>query len=167
MTRPHPAKQGFWKIHPDGTGNSQLNSRAANGGIGQVSHDGKYVAHYEEDGATVRTVRVFEVETGNYVPFEIRIEVVKETSAFLGRARWMPGDRSIAFLGQDSRGVNGVYVQDFVASRDTSNTRRALGGFDPENSAESFDISPDGQFLTIATWEQFFSIMVTEDLPSL
>jgi serine/threonine protein kinase len=30
--------------------------------------------------------------------------------------------------------------------------------------AIEFGISPDGQFIAIATWEQFFSIMVTEDL---
>jgi hypothetical protein len=38
--------------------------------------------------------------------------------------------------------------------------------FDQENSAESFGISPDGKFITIAAWEQFFSIMVAVDLPA-
>ena len=34
--------------------------------------------------------------------------------ANLGRARWMPGGRAIAFIGQNERGVNGLFVQDFV-----------------------------------------------------
>ena len=69
-------------------------------------------------------------------------------------------------LGQDEQGINGLFVQDFVPGRNTSATRRKIGPFDPESSVESFGISPDGQFITVATWEQFFSIMVTEDLPS-
>ena len=32
---------------------------------------------------------------------------------------------------------------------------------------EGSRISPDGQWLTIAAWEQLFSIMVTDALPSL
>jgi hypothetical protein len=42
---------------------------------------------------------------------------------------------------------------------------RQLGGFDREHPAESFGISPDGQWLTIAAWEQLFSIMATDALP--
>jgi len=90
-----------------------------------------------------------------------------ETRALLGRVRWMHDGKSLVFLGQDKRGVHGLYVQDFVTGKDTTSTRRPFGPFDPENSAESFGISPDGQFITVATWEQFFSIMVTEDLSSL
>jgi hypothetical protein len=77
----------------------------------------------------------------------------------------MPDIKTVVFVGQNAAGVNGLFVQDFVPGQDTSTSRRPLSAvFDPENSAESFGISPDGQFITIATWEQFFSIMVTEDL---
>ena len=113
------------------------------------------------------TIKVVEIESGAPVPFEIRHAAKKETAAIIGRVRWMPDGKSLVFLGQDERGVNGIYIQDFVPGQDTSNTRRPLGPFDADNPAESFGISPDGQFLTIATWEQFFSIMVTEDLPTL
>jgi Tol biopolymer transport system component len=78
----------------------------------------------------------------------------------------MPDGKRVVFVGQNEAGVTGLFEQDFVPGRDTIATRRPLIGFDPENSAESFGISPDGQFITIATWEQFFSIMLTEDLPS-
>jgi hypothetical protein len=76
----------------------------------------------------------------------------------------MPDGRSIAFIGQDEHGVNGVFAQDFVPGRDTSTTRRKLGGFDPENAAESLAVSPDGRFLTIAGWEQLFNVMVANNV---
>ena len=107
------------------------------------------------------------VETGQPIPFEIKLPIQKETIASLGRLRWMPDGKAIAFVGHDERGVSGVFTQDFVPERDTSETRRALGGFDKEFPTESFAISADGQRLTVAAWEQLFSIMVTDALPSL
>jgi Tol biopolymer transport system component len=108
---------------------------------------------------------VLSLETTKPVFFEIKLSIRKETIASLGRMRWMPGGRAIAFIGPDERGVNGVYVQDFVPEQDTSATRRPLGGFDADFPVESFGISPDGRWLTIAAWEQLFSIMVTDALP--
>src|SRR5262249_41420257 len=101
------------------------------------------------------------------VPFKIAIGARKETATALGRARWVPDGRAIAFIGQDENGVNGVFVQDFAPGRDTSSTRRPLGGFDPEASAESFGISPDGSRLVVAGWEQLFSIMMAEGLEGI
>ena len=71
----------------------------------------------------------------------------------------MPDGKRILFLGQDQRGVMGVYVQDFVPGRDTSATRRPMGGFDTEILTETFDVSADGRRLLIAGWEQIFSLM--------
>jgi hypothetical protein len=91
--------------------------------------------------------------------------MVKETAAILGRCRWMmPDGKALVFLGQNADGVNGLFIQEFTLGVDTSITRRPLAGFDPDNS-ESFGISPDGQFITIASWEQFDGIMNTENLP--
>jgi Tol biopolymer transport system component len=95
-----------------------------------------------------------------------RSRKVKETIAILGRGRWMPDGKSLVFLGQNESGVHGLYVQDFIPGQNTTKTRQ-LGPFDPGSFVESFGISPDGQHITIATWKQFFSILVTEDLPSL
>src|SRR6185436_10634451 len=63
-------------------------------------------------------IRVVEVETGARVSFEIPVEAVKETIAILGRVRWMPDGKSLVFLGQDERGVHGLYIQDFVPGQD-------------------------------------------------
>jgi hypothetical protein len=59
-----------------------------------------------------------------------------------------------------------IYIQDVVPGRGHHEHAASLGPFNPENSTESFGIWPDGQFTTIGMWEHFFSIMMTEDLPS-
>ncbi len=45
--------------------------------------------------------------------------------------------------------------------------RGTLAGFDPERTTESFGISPDGARLTIASWEQLFSLMLAERVPGV
>jgi serine/threonine protein kinase len=160
-----PQKNGIWKIRPDGTEATRL-SKEAGYGIPEISPDGQYLAYFRDASADLRVLRVLSLEAGKVVPFEIKLLIQKETIASLGRLRWMPGGKAIAFVGPDERGVHGVYVQDFVPGRDTLATRRPLGGFDREHPAESFGISTDGQWLTIAAWEQLFSIMVTDALPS-
>jgi hypothetical protein len=73
----------------------------------------------------------------------------------------------IALIGQDEKDVGSVFAQDFAPGRDTRATRRKLGGFDPELITESFGISPDGSRLSIASWEQLFSLMLAERLPGI
>src|SRR5262249_15680415 len=109
-------------------------------------------------------IRAVEIESGALVSFDIPITAVKETRALLGRSRWMPDGKSIVFLGQDAQGINGLFMQDFIPAKDTSSTHHKIGPFDRESSVESFGIPPDGRFITIAAWEQFFSIMITEGL---
>jgi hypothetical protein len=112
-------------------------------------------------------IRVATLQDGAPVPFEILVTRRLNTTAVLGRSRWMPDGRAIAFVGQDERGINGVFVQDFLPGRDTSSTRRKLGGFDPENFAESFAISPDAKYLTVAGWEQMFNIAIATNVPGI
>jgi Tol biopolymer transport system component len=162
----NPEKEGLWKIRPDGSAATRI--VAGNYAYPEVSPDGRYVV-YAADYLTERVaLRVAGTETGARVPFEIRIGAPEGKAGLaLGRARWMPGGRAIAFIGQDEKGVNGVYVQDFAPGKDTAATRRALAGFDPERTTESFGISPDGTRLTIASWEQLFSLMLAERVPEV
>lgn len=162
----NPEKAGIWKIRPNGR-----DARRLIGGtyaMPEVSPDGRY-ALYSSNYMTGRVpLRVIEVETGKLVPFEIEIAVpAGKPRVALGRARWMPGGRAIAFIGQDEDGVAGIYVQDFAPGKDTRATRRKLGGFDAELATESFGISPDGSRIVIASWEQLFSLMLAERLPGV
>ena len=76
----------------------------------------------------------------------------------------MPSGRAIAFVGQDDKGVNGVFTQDFVPGHDTTATRRKLVGFDPKVDAESFAISADASRIAIAAREMVSSLVLLEGI---
>jgi hypothetical protein len=76
----------------------------------------------------------------------------------------MPSGRAIAFVGQDDKGVNGIFTQDFVPGQDTTATRRKLAGFDPKVDAETFAISADGQRIAIASREMVSSLVLLEGI---
>jgi len=162
----NPAKEGLWKIRADGAQATRI--VPGNYAYPEVSPDGRYVV-YCADYLTERvSLRVAEVASGAIVPFEIRIGVpAGKPGLALGRARWMPDGRSIAFIGQDDKGVNGVYAQNFTPGSNTATTRRPLAGFDPERTTESFGISPDGARVIIASWEQLFSLVIAERVPGV
>jgi Tol biopolymer transport system component len=161
----HPQKAGLWKIHPDGTGASHLVKGRAS--LPDVSPDGRYVLYRVFSGKYPARVKVARVEDGGEEPFEIAVDARRRTTVTLGRARWTPDGKAIAFVGQDERGASGVYVQDFAPGRDTSATRRPLAGFDPDVATESFGLAPDGSRLVLAGWVQLFSLMEADGLPGL
>jgi serine/threonine protein kinase len=156
----HPEKLGVWRIQPDGSEAKQLVAGTVI--LPEVSPDGRYVLYVADPGSQQPSVRVARIADGAAVPFEISIVPRKNTPAVLGRARWLPDGRAIAFVGQDAGGVNGVFVQDFVPGQDSSRTRRPLGGFDAEAAVESFGLSRDGSRLMVAAWEQLFSLALAE-----
>jgi Tol biopolymer transport system component len=79
----------------------------------------------------------------------------------------MRDGKAIAFIGQDEKGVRGVYVQDFNPGQNTAKTRRALGGSDPELTAESWALSPDGRRLVVASRAQLLTLMLGEEMPDV
>jgi len=164
----NPDKSGIWKIHPDGSGAARLVPGKLL--LPEVSPDGRYVLYLENPGPGVYPLRVAQVSDGSDTGFEILVDLRKSknlNSNILGRARWMPDGRAIAFLGLDERGSNGIFVQDFAPGRDTHATRRPLGGFDPEAAAESFSIAPDGKDMVVSSWIQLFTIVEAVGFPEL
>jgi len=163
----NPAHAGVWKIRPDGSQARRL--VAGTIVIPEVSPDGRYVAYVINRRTPLATVRVATVADGRDIPFAIRVGSQGRGGSIFtaGRSRWIPDGKTIAFTGQDQAGLFGVFVQDFVPGEDTTHTRRALVGFDRETAAESFGISPDGSRVTLAGWEQLFSIMVAEGVPGV
>jgi eukaryotic-like serine/threonine-protein kinase len=161
----NPQKAGLWKVRLDGTDASQLVKGRVS--LPDVSPDGRHALYRVFSGRYPAVLRVVRVEDGQAEPFEIQVEAQRRTTVTLGRARWMPGGKAIAFVGQDEAGASGIYVQDFAPGRDTAATRRKLAGFDPDVAAESFGLSPDGTRLVVAGWVQLFSLMEAERLPGL
>jgi Tol biopolymer transport system component len=85
---------------------------------------------------------VHRVSDGSEVA-KISLRAALLNSPGIGRARWMPDGKTIAFIDADNNGTAGIYQQDFVPGQDTSSTRRLLMS-DPDRQPETLGVSPDG-----------------------
>jgi Tol biopolymer transport system component len=156
--------QGLWKIHPDGSGAEPLAKGAAQ--IPQVSPDGTWTT-YLVSLPTATILHVTRVEDGKDMIFTVLPEPRRKTSVQHGRARWTPDGRHILFTGQDEKGLDGIFIQDFAPEKDTQATRRPFAGFDPDWITESLGLSPDGKRLVLSESERVFSLMIAEGIQGL
>ncbi len=155
----NPKLLGIWKIRTDGTEAKQLTSGLVD--WPEVSPDGRYIAYLSGRFTPQRAIRVLRLEDGAHVPFAIPLGAGAAVD-IVGRVRWMPDGRGLAYVNLDPRGRYGIYVQDFAPDRDTAASPRPLAGFDPEWAPETFAISPDGQRICMAQWEQVTTVMAAE-----
>ncbi len=162
-TSRNPAKLGLWKIAKDGSGATQLVKGETF--LPEVSQDGQWVAYVTRMPGSA-TIHVVRLDTGSAAPFETTI-TIPNPKLKAGRTRWMPNGKQLAFVGQDERGVSGVFIQDFVPGKDTLSTRRKLTAFSEDVAPESFGVSPDGSHLTTANVEQVFSIVLVEGVTNV
>jgi Tol biopolymer transport system component len=161
----NPEHPGLWRIRADGSDAAQLSEGRVT--LPEVSPDGRHALFRVFSGKYPARLKVVRLEGGEIEPFEIVVDARRPTTVSLGRARWMPDGKAIAFVGQDEAGATGVFAQDFVPGEDTRATRRPLASFDPDVAAESFGLSADGTRLVIAGWVQLFSLMEAEGVPGL
>jgi Tol biopolymer transport system component len=161
-----PDKLGVWRVRADGS--SAVRLAAGPLIVPELSPDGRYVSFVQVAAPDRTLVRVVRVSDGAQVIPDIVLRVPNQNYAGAsGRTRWLPNGRKLAFTGQDDRGVAGIYVQDIEPGRDTNATRRPLCCFDTDAVTESFAISPDGRRITIASWEQMFSLVSAERVPGI
>jgi Tol biopolymer transport system component len=158
----NPDKQGVWKIRPDGRDATQLVSGPVL--FAEVSPDGRCAAFVTVEVERLEnTIQVVDVATGAISPFAIQFPTsVRGDNILLGRPRWLPGGKVLAFVGIDERDRTGIFAQDFDPDRDTTATRRPLAGFLPDVTTESFGISPDGRRITLAVMERTERLMLAE-----
>ncbi|MBI2839089.1 MAG: PD40 domain-containing protein [Acidobacteria bacterium] len=164
----NPKRNGIWKIRANGEDATRI--VAGRTLLPEVSPDGAYILYLVDYWTERTTLRVARTGDGSSVPFEIKVGYRRRRNVpmfTIGRARWMPDGHAIAFVGQNDKGLEGIFVQDFVPGRETSATCRPLGGFEPGLATESFGISPDGTRLAVAGWEQLFGLMTAEELPEI
>jgi len=152
-------RQGLWKIHPDGSGDTRL--VAGSLVHPELSPDGHYVVYHLPTAS-----RVVRLADGQVLPFTIDLEKLGMGG---GRARWMPDGKRLAFVGgTPDRTAYGVFVQDFsTQAADTSASRRPLAGFDPERATDSFAISPDGSRIVLSEAEFRADIFIASGVPGV
>jgi len=158
-----PKDSGIRRIHPDGTGSASI----ATGPFfnPEVSPDGKFALYLVNAGPDLNEIRIARIADGAPLAFVIKCEIRNQNVGLVGRARWMPDGRSIVFVGQDGRGRNGIYVQEFREDKDTSSTRRLQVSSDPDVATVTFGISPDGRRIITSNWEQVSTLMLAEGVP--
>ncbi|HBY63830.1 MAG TPA: hypothetical protein DEH78_28730 [Solibacterales bacterium] len=161
----NPQKSGIWRVRPDGADPFRL--VAGTHFNPEVSPDGRYALYVTSPKPALNLIRVVGVEDGIEQGFEIQCPIRKRTPVVIGRARWRPDGKAILFLGQDERGVHGVFEQEFVPGKDTSETRRPVGGFDSGSTTESFAVSPDGRRLVISSWDRVSTLLLADRVPGL
>ncbi len=152
-------KVGVWKIHPDGSGAARIVTGATN--LPEISPDGALVVYADVPIAAPEVeIRVARISDGAAVPFDC---VTPNAGGVPGRARWMPDGHAIAYVGIDSLGVGGVFVQEFdPTGRTARGARRPIAGFDADYPTESFGISPDGSRIVLSGIEALNSVMLGE-----
>jgi Tol biopolymer transport system component len=156
------AKRGVWKIRPDGTEATLLESGSFI--LPEVSPDGRHALFVQIRNLDY-VIQAVEIESGELVPFEIVIgNTSRHENVVFGRARWTPDGRGIVYIGQDGRGLSGVYVQDFVPGADTTASRRKVAGFSPGYTTESLGLSPDGRRLVISAMYDRRTLKLAEDV---
>ncbi len=132
-----PGRTGVWRARFDGSGATRIVPAVV---LPEVSPDGRFVLFQTTRDARTSVVGVAVIEDARILPFEIRVPIRRQTVALLGRARWMPDGKAIAFLGQDDQGATGVFLQPFDPEREHLDPPRPLAGFSGDRIVESFDV---------------------------
>jgi len=154
----NPKTRGVWRIRANGAAALFVNAAAVHP---EVSPDGAYVTYHIPAGEEV--VYVVRVSDGKVMKFAEHFGR-SGTSIPLGRARWLAGGNTIAFVGTMD-GKLGVFTQQFAFDRDTQSTRKPLAGFDRTTPTESFGIAPDGSVIVISQMEDLNTLTLVENLP--
>jgi Tol biopolymer transport system component len=154
------------KIRPDGSEATRL--IPGNLVLPETSPDGRYLAFVADEGTERAALRVGRTADGTLTRFEVLLPAwIPGGSIDIGRCRWFPNGRALAFIGREAEGTYAVYAQDFDPGADTSASRRVIAPPDPDFAAESLAISPDGAQLTVAYWDHLFDLMLAENVPGI
>ncbi len=155
----NPEHPGVWKIRADGTAATQV--VAGTQTVTQISPDGRWVSFVDLDHNRLRVVAL---EDGLEIT---TIELPTNTfNAFqVGRSRWLPGSSTLMWIDYDSlTATSSIVAQEVVAGRDTRATRRTLVRGLPDESPESFDVSPDGTHLLISVFQPRSELLLVQGL---
>ena len=111
----------------------------------EVSPDGQYALYVTTVRPDRNAIRVVRIADGSDAAFQIVCDIRRQSTWLIGRARWIPPGRSIAFVGQDDNGVNGIYTQDFVPGTDAFLVKRIRECTDPIAKSENVVLRMNAQ----------------------
>ena len=160
-----PGMDGVRRIRLDGTQDRRITALAR--GHPDVSPDGRHVVFRTQSINGVTTLRVAGVESGAVLPASARIEAAghrTDPRITLGRARWLPDGRGVAFLALTGAGHAGLVAQDFDPRRGFVGSPRTLVEGFPDLLPESFGVAPDGR-LAVSFIRRSSNLMTASGLP--
>ena len=149
-----PPSSGLWRVRADGSGAQRLVSGDLR--HPEVSPDGLHAAFHRAVPGHGEEIRVVRLADGELLPFAIQLA----SAPGVGRCRWLPDGRGLAFLGTDESGRRGVYAQDFAPDLDTAATRRRLAGFAAGLEPETFGIVPDASRILLAVEQPGYNLAI-------
>jgi eukaryotic-like serine/threonine-protein kinase len=140
------AGAGIRRVRLDRTRDLLITASAR--GHPEVSPDGRYVVVRTHTINDVAELRVVGVESGAVLPESARLNAAglpADRGITLGRARWLPGGREVAFIGLTDQGCVGLLAQSFDPRRGLAGPARKLRDCSPDLLPESFAFARDGR----------------------
>ena len=164
--------RGLWRIGLDGSGAERLVEGVAM--HPEVSPDGRYVL-YDAPTADGQEVRVVRLADGGHEPFRVGIPFrnlpisggLSSIPIALGRSRWRPDGRAIAYVALDGEGGVGIFEQGFEPGRPAAGPPSLLVRSEGELITESHGFSPDGTRLLVSFIERTPNLVVAERVPGV
>jgi Tol biopolymer transport system component len=159
----HPAKSGLWRLPVDGGDGEHLLTTATL--IPDLSPDGRNVSVITDVGTVEAKLSVFDLEAHKLLPVSVPLQVQSGTVQ-LGRARFMPDGRAVAYIQERGDG------QPVVVRRPLSAWRTGDGPVDTlfaraSEAIESFGFSPDGKRATVSVVDWLSGLTIAEGVKGI
>ncbi len=155
---------GIRRARLDGKGDLLINASAR--GHPEVSPDGRYVVVRTQSINDVTELRAVVVASGALLPEGARLNAAglpAGSGITLGRARWLPGGREVAYTGLTGKGSVGLLAIGFDPRRGLVGPTRTLLDGSPDLLPESFAFARDGR-LTVSFLRRSSNLMTASGL---
>jgi len=134
----------------------------------EVSPDGRHVVVRSHSINGAGELRVVVVESGAMLPEGVRLNASSlpaDRGVTLGRSRWLPGGREVAFTGLTGKGCIGLLAQSFDPRRGLIGPARTLLDCSADQLPESFAFARDGR-LAVSFLRRSSNLMMASGLVS-
>ncbi|HEV2856397.1 MAG TPA: protein kinase [Thermoanaerobaculia bacterium] len=160
----NPTHRGIWKIRSDGSGAKRL--AAGTLGMPELSPNGRWVSY--ADLARNRLCVVALADGRPIAEIELPSILFTNLPLQLGRSRWLPSTSTLVWLDYDAQSSSmRLVAQEIVPGRDTRASRRTLVQGTPDDTPESFAVSPDGRSLLVSVLQPRSELLLIDGLPGV